>query len=149
MLFPTALFLPTTFPKIVNNSIFLSNFHQKRSKLTKHFVFFPLKRAKISAGFIKSFETLAKIMHFTFMNNCFKFSRFFGVNGAPPDPLTRPTLVKCPPNRNPGGTADFSRLFSIAFLNGDFSFKYFFKISGNLIEIFCYISIYKIKATFQ
>ena len=37
MLFPKALFLATTFTKIVKNSIFLLNFNQKLSKISQNF----------------------------------------------------------------------------------------------------------------
>ena len=40
MLFPKALFLATTFPKIVKHSIFLLNIFQKLLKISQQFVFF-------------------------------------------------------------------------------------------------------------
>ena len=69
MLFPQALFLAKTFPKIVKNSIFLLNFYQKFSKFSQNCptvcVFCP-KARKINAWFVKSFEKYAKII-----NGCF------------------------------------------------------------------------------
>ena len=54
MLFPKALFLATTFPKIDKNSTFLMNFYQKISKFSENFpticIFRPNAR-KINAGF--------------------------------------------------------------------------------------------------
>ena len=54
MLFPKALFLATTFPKIDKNSIFLMNFYQKISNFSQNFpttcIIRPNAR-KISAGF--------------------------------------------------------------------------------------------------
>ena len=56
MLFPKALFLATTFPKIDKNSIFLMNFYRKISKFSQNFpticIFRP-KARKINAGFLK------------------------------------------------------------------------------------------------
>ena len=56
MVFPKALFLATTFPKIDKNSIFLMNFYQKISKFSQNFqtiyIFRPNAR-KSNAGFIK------------------------------------------------------------------------------------------------
>ena len=56
MLFPKALFLATTFPKIDKNSIFLMNFYQKISKFSQNFptvcIFRPNAR-KINAWFLK------------------------------------------------------------------------------------------------
>ena len=67
ILFPKALFLATTFPKIVKNSIFLLNFYQKFSKISQNFpkirIFRPNTR-KINAWFVKFFEKYAKIMHY-------------------------------------------------------------------------------------
>ena len=40
VLFPKALFLATTFPKLAKNSIFLLNFFQKFLKVSQQFVFF-------------------------------------------------------------------------------------------------------------
>ena len=63
MLFPKALFLATTFPEIVKNSIFLLNFYQKLSKISQNFptirVFRPNAR-KINAWFVKFFENMLK-----------------------------------------------------------------------------------------
>ena len=67
MLFPKALFLATTFTKIVKNSIFLLNFDQKLSKISQNFpttrVFRPNVQ-KINVWFVKFFEKYAKIMHY-------------------------------------------------------------------------------------
>ena len=67
VLFPKALFLATTFPKVAKNSIFLLNFYQKFSKFSQNFqnncVFRPNAR-KINAWFVKFFGKYAKIMHF-------------------------------------------------------------------------------------
>ena len=56
MLFPKALFLATTFPKIDKNSIFLVHFYQKISKISQNFpticIFRPNAR-KINAEFLK------------------------------------------------------------------------------------------------
>ena len=66
-LFPKALFLATTFQKIVKNSIFLLNFHQKFTKFSQNFptncLFRPNAR-KINSLFVKLFEKYSKIMHF-------------------------------------------------------------------------------------
>ena len=55
MLFPKVLFLATTFPKIVKNSMFLLNFYQKFSKISQNFptirVFRPNAR-KINAWLV-------------------------------------------------------------------------------------------------
>ena len=68
MLFPKALFLVTNFPKIIKNSIFSLNFHQKFAKFSQNCpimcVFLPNAR-KINAGFVNFFEKYAKIMHFS------------------------------------------------------------------------------------
>ena len=40
VLFPKALFLATTFPKLAKNSIFLLKFYQKFQKVSQQFVFF-------------------------------------------------------------------------------------------------------------
>ena len=54
MLFPKALFLATSFPKIDKNSIFLMNFYQKIInflKISKQFVFFVQTREKLTLDF--------------------------------------------------------------------------------------------------
>ena len=51
MLFPKALFLATTFPKIYKNSIFLMNFYLKNFKIFQQFVFFVQTREKLTQGF--------------------------------------------------------------------------------------------------
>ena len=67
MLFPKTLFLATTFPKIVKNSIFQLNYYQRFSKFSQNFptirVFCPNAR-KVNACFVKFFEKYAKIMHY-------------------------------------------------------------------------------------
>ena len=66
VLFPKALFLATTFPKLSKNSIFLLNFYQKFSKFSKNFqtisIFRPNAR-KSNTGFVKFFWKYAKVMH--------------------------------------------------------------------------------------
>ena len=52
MVFPKALFLPTTFAKIDKNSIFLMNIYQKMSKFPKTLYFRPNAR-KGNDGFLK------------------------------------------------------------------------------------------------
>ena len=56
MLFPKALFLAAIFPKIVKNSMFLLNYHQKIPKFSQNiptiYIFLPNAR-KINAGFLK------------------------------------------------------------------------------------------------
>ena len=68
ILFPKALFLATTFRKIVKNSIFQLNFYQKFSKISQNFptirVFRPNARKIKNAWFVKFFEKYAKIMHY-------------------------------------------------------------------------------------
>ena len=106
MLFPKAPFLVTNFPKIIKNSIFLLNFHQKFSTFSRKFpticVFRPNAR-KINAWFVKFIWKICK-------NNAFlaiflrKFLQIFdnspasgglrlmGGSGAqPPGRPTRPT----------------------------------------------------------
>ena len=67
MLFPKGLFVATTFPKIVKNSIFLLNYYQKFSKISQNFPttcdFRPNAR-KINA-FLKFFEKYPKTMDFS------------------------------------------------------------------------------------
>ena len=48
MLFPKALFLSATFPKIVKNLIFLLNFYQKFLKISQQFEFFVQTREKLT-----------------------------------------------------------------------------------------------------
>ena len=66
-LFPKALFLATTFPKVVKNAIFLWNFYQTFSKFSQTFppicIFRPNER-KINAWIVKFFENYAKIIEF-------------------------------------------------------------------------------------
>ena len=62
MLFRKALFLATTFPKIVKSSIFLLLFYQNFPTIC---VFRPNAR-KINAWFVKFLEKYAKIMHFCY-----------------------------------------------------------------------------------
>ena len=61
-IFPNALFLVTNFPKIVKNSLFLLNFHQKFSKFPNT-VFRPNAR-KIIARFVNFLKDMLEIMHF-------------------------------------------------------------------------------------
>ena len=63
MLFPKALFLVTTFPKIVKNSIFLLNFYQKFLKVSQQFVYFVQTRENLTHGLLNFCEKYAKIMH--------------------------------------------------------------------------------------
>ena len=67
ILFPKALFLATTFPQIVKNSIVLSNFYQKISEISENFtticVFRP-NGEKLTHRFANLFEKYVKIMHF-------------------------------------------------------------------------------------
>ena len=67
LLFPMALFLATTFPKVAKKSIFLLNFYQKFSKYFQNFqnscVFRPNAR-KINAWFVKFSVKYAKIKQF-------------------------------------------------------------------------------------
>ena len=54
MLFPKALYLATTFPKIVKKSIFQLNVYenfQRFLKISKEFVFFVQKSEKLTQGF--------------------------------------------------------------------------------------------------
>ena len=67
MLFPKALFLSTTFPKIVKNSIFLLHFYHKLSKISQNFPTIRVYRPnaqKINVWFANFFEKYAKIMHY-------------------------------------------------------------------------------------
>ena len=84
VLFPKALFLATTFPKVAKHSIFLLNFYQKFSKFSENFstvcVFRP-NAQKINAWFVKYFEKYAKIMHFSnFLKKTFQNFRKFSQN---------------------------------------------------------------------
>ena len=85
VLFPKALFLATTFPKLAKNSIFLLNFYQKFSKFSQNFqtisIFRPNAR-KSNTGFVNFFWKYAKVMHFKqflkkFFENVLKFSQIF------------------------------------------------------------------------
>ena len=74
MLFPNALILATTFPKIVKNSIFLLNFYQKFSKISENLtncVFRPNAR-KSKAWFVIVFGKYAKNARFAIL-----WKRFF------------------------------------------------------------------------
>ena len=66
MLFPKAVYLATTFPKIVKNSTFLLNFYQNFSKISKNFptCAFRPNAPKINAWLVKFIEKYAKIMDF-------------------------------------------------------------------------------------
>ena len=89
VLFPKALVLVTDFPKIVKNSNFLLNFHQKFSNFSQNFkticIFRPNAR-KINAWFVKFLEKYAKIKHFR--NFLKKFLKIFEDSPAlgGPDP---------------------------------------------------------------
>ena len=89
MLFPKALFLATTFPKIVKNSIFILNFYQKFSKFSQNFsticVFRPNAR-KFNSWVVKFFEKYAKIMYFCdFLKKSFEnFRKFNDPHDADP-----------------------------------------------------------------
>ena len=63
MLFPKALFLSTTLPKIDKNSIFLLNFHQNFQnflQISKQFVVFVQTRQKLTQGFEISLKNRQK-----------------------------------------------------------------------------------------
>ena len=63
ILFPKAVFLSTTFPKIVKNSIFLLNFYQKFFKISQNFPkirVFRHNSQKIHAMFVNCFEKYDK-----------------------------------------------------------------------------------------
>ena len=67
VLFPKALCLATTFPKVTQNSIFLLNLYPKSSKFSQNFqtiCVFPPNARKINDGLLNSFEKYAKIMYF-------------------------------------------------------------------------------------
>ena len=109
ILFPMALFLATTFPEIVKNSIFLLNFYQNFLKISYQCIFLPHAR-KISAWFVNFFEKYAKIQHFCdLLKKPFeifrKFSGVLGEGSALLTPTGRPPKV-FPPNRNLDGAAD-------------------------------------------
>ena len=80
VLFPKALFLATTIPKLAKNLIFLLNFYQRFSKFSQNFptisVFRPNAR-KCNACFVKFFWKYAQVMHFKqFLKEIFwKFSK--------------------------------------------------------------------------
>ena len=81
MLFPKALFLATTFPKIVKNSIFPLNFYQKFLKISQQFEFFVQTAKNGTNRFVNSFEKYAQIMDFfNFLKKILKnfetFSKF-------------------------------------------------------------------------
>ena len=81
VLFPKALFLATTFPKLAKHLIFLLNFYQNFSKFSQNFpticVFRPNAR-KSNEWFVKFFWKYAQVMHFKqFLIEIFwKFSKF-------------------------------------------------------------------------
>ena len=99
MLFPKALVLATTLPKIVKNSISLMNFYQNFSKISQNFsticAFRPNAR-KINAWFVKLFEKYAKIMDFrNFLKKFFEnLRKFSGARGAEPRAPHEADLVK-------------------------------------------------------
>ena len=63
MLFPKALFLATTFPKVTQNAIFLLNLYPEFSEFSQNFqticVFRPNAR-KVNAWFVKVFRDMLK-----------------------------------------------------------------------------------------
>ena len=115
MLLPKALFLATSFPKIVKNAIFLLTFYQSFSRFSQNFPtiwFFRPNSQKINAQFVQPFGKYAKIMHFlkfskiNFLKIFENFRKFYGIRRAPPPDLLRGRLPKVfPLNRNPGGAA--------------------------------------------
>ena len=67
VLFPKALFLATTFPKLSKNSIFLLNFYQKFSKISHSFPTICIFRPNGEKGthrFVNIFEKYAQIVDF-------------------------------------------------------------------------------------
>ena len=98
MLFPTALFLVTTYPKLFKIQIFLLNFHRKISRFSQDFpttCIFNTNARNINAAFLKFFEKYAKIIHFcNFLKKSFANFETFPV--SPPAP-TRPTPLNSPP----------------------------------------------------
>ena len=82
ILFPKALFLATTFPKMDKNSIFLLNFYQMLSKISQNFpaIVCRPKARKINAWFVNFYEKYARIMDFSQLRNFWKhfknFSKF-------------------------------------------------------------------------
>ena len=110
MLFPNALFLATTFPKIVKNSIFLMKFYQNFSKISQIFptiCVFPPKARKINAWFVKFFENYVIAI---FLRNFLKIFENSPASGgsAPLTTHEADPLKSSPRNRNPGGVADIT-----------------------------------------
>ena len=113
ILFSKALFLATTFPKIVKNSIFLLNYYQIFSKISKNFptiVFVVQGREKSKHCLLNYLKNMLKecIICYFLKKFCENFRKFSGVRGGapPPDPLRgRPPKMFPPPNRNHGGAA--------------------------------------------
>ena len=106
LLFPMALFLATTFPKIVKKLNFLLNFHQKFQrflKIPQQFVFRPNAR-KINTGFVKFFCKMS--LNFIFALFFRKFLQIFenslAFGGLRPQDPHKADPLKCSPNRNPG-----------------------------------------------
>ena len=67
VLFPKALFLATTFPKLAKNLNFLLNFYQTFSKFSQNFqtiCVFGQNVRKCNQCFVKFVWTLAQVMHF-------------------------------------------------------------------------------------
>ena len=85
-IFQRALFLATTFPKIVRNSIFLVNFpHSFKiiSQNSQQFGRFVQTRGKINAGFLKFGENRLKSCIFQFSFEIFsKLSKIFWRGGG-------------------------------------------------------------------
>ena len=102
LLFRKALFLATTLPKIVKNSIFLLKFNRNFSKFSQKFHSICVCRPnvrKFSSGFVKFCVKLATIMHFcNFLKKNFAKFRKFPARGAlPPDPHEADPLTCSPP----------------------------------------------------
>ena len=84
VLFPKALLLATTFPKLAQNAIFLLNFHQKFPKFSQNFQTISILRPnawKRNTGYLKFFWKYAKVMHFKqflekIFENFLKFQKF-------------------------------------------------------------------------
>ena len=141
MLFPKALDLATTFPKIVKNSIlhwiFIKNFQNFLKNVPTVCVSRP-NAWKINAWLVKSFEKSAKIIHFcTFLKKIFaNFRTFSAPRGCAPGPL-RGRPPKMFPLRNeilatPWNDFDLGDVFMReCFKNILFSFSQFYGCAHN------------------
>ena len=112
VIFTKALFLATTFPKIVKNSIFdwifIYNFQSFLYNFPHSCVFRPDTR-KFNAVFLIFLKNRLSLCIFRFSKEIFcKFSKFFcRPRAAPPSVIFRGRPPKVlPPTRNPGGSAD-------------------------------------------